>query len=301
MSHGNRLRRHRVELGVTQAELALAAGVSRQLVAAVEAGVNAPAVDAGLRLARALGCTAEDLFGETVQERRGPRGDSPGLENTTGPLVVAGCDPALSVAEVMLSDAGPAGLLALDATSGTALRSLRDGGIHAAVVHGRASRLPRPPVDVIRMQLAHWQVGLGLAPGLSARSLTACLEQAVPIVQRQDSAASQQALLRAAASLGRDLTTGPVASSHVEAARAAARLGCAAITTEGAAVAGGLRFASLETHTVELWLGRRWETHAGFHTLGNLVTSSGFANRVSQLGGYDLSGCGTVLGDMPPV
>jgi len=56
------LRDRRVECGLTQAELAARAGVSRQLVAAVEAGRNTPAVDAALSLARALGTTVEELF-----------------------------------------------------------------------------------------------------------------------------------------------------------------------------------------------------------------------------------------------
>ncbi len=60
------LKRRRLESGLTQAELAERAGVSRQLVAAVEAGRHAPAVDAALGLARALGTSVEELF--TVPE-----------------------------------------------------------------------------------------------------------------------------------------------------------------------------------------------------------------------------------------
>src|ERR1700678_1515341 len=58
------LRDRRLECGLTQAELAARAGVSRQLVAAVEAGHNTPAVDAALGLARALGSTVEGLFAD---------------------------------------------------------------------------------------------------------------------------------------------------------------------------------------------------------------------------------------------
>ncbi len=296
MAYRSQLRRRRLELGLTQTELALAAGVSRQLVAAVEAGVNTPAVDAGLRLARALGCAVEELFASEADSHR-PNLGAGGmrLEPDAGPLVVAGCDPALAVAEAMLASAGPARLLALDGTSGTALQALRDGTIHAAVVHGPVGRLPQTPMDVVRLQLARWQVGLGIASGLSARSLTACLEQSVPLVQRHHSAASQQALRRAACVLGRGLPRGLVASGHADAARAAAGLGCAAITTEGAALGSGLRFEPLELHTVEIWLERRWEAHPGFRALGAVLTSSAFFSGVSHLGGYDLSGCGEVL------
>ncbi len=61
---GAGLRRRRQERGLTQTELAGRAGVSRQLVAAVETGRNAPSVDAALRLARALNISVEELFGE---------------------------------------------------------------------------------------------------------------------------------------------------------------------------------------------------------------------------------------------
>ncbi len=57
------LRDARERLGLTQAELAERAGVSRQLVGGVEAGRHTPAVDAALRLARALGLSVEELFG----------------------------------------------------------------------------------------------------------------------------------------------------------------------------------------------------------------------------------------------
>jgi transcriptional regulator with XRE-family HTH domain len=295
MAHDSALRRRRVELGITQTELAGSAGVSRQLVAAVEAGVNTPAVDAALRLAQVLGCSAEDLFATAPRRPRIAPAARPPTTLDTGVLVVAGCDPALAIAEAMVAGERPARLLALDATTGTALRSLRDGGVHAAVAHGRVEHLPQPPVDVIRLQLARWHVGLGLAPGLKARTLAACLEHRVLIVQRQESAASQQALRRAVNALGYELPSGAVASGHLDAARAAVTIGCAAITTEGAALMSGLRFVPLELHTVEIWLDRRWEHHPTFHTLGNLLTSSAFAAKVSHMGGYDLTGCGTVL------
>jgi DNA-binding XRE family transcriptional regulator len=56
------LRERRLQCALTQAELAARAGVSRQLIAAVEAGHNTPAVDAALRLAGALATNVEDLF-----------------------------------------------------------------------------------------------------------------------------------------------------------------------------------------------------------------------------------------------
>jgi transcriptional regulator with XRE-family HTH domain len=65
-----RLREYRERAGWSQAELARAAGVSRPLVGAVESGRHTPSVAAALALARTLGTSAEELFGDA------PAGDA---------------------------------------------------------------------------------------------------------------------------------------------------------------------------------------------------------------------------------
>lgn len=333
----SRLRERRLASGLTQAQLAARAGVSRQLVAAVEAGQNAPGVDAALGLARALGTTVEDLFASAdvgsvhpalggrlrdgASLRVGRVGDrlvaaelddhgaagatwaNPDgrLENgrlrlfaraAPAGLVIAGCDPALGIAEAML---GPNRLLALSAASGTALRSLGRGDLHAAVVHGPASRLPTAPHPVARLHLARWQVGIGVTADRRTRSLDEVLSGGVPIVQRDPEAASQQALERAAAGARTTSFPGPRAVGHLHAARLAATLGCAAVTTESAALAFGLRFHPLEEHVVQIWVAERWREHSAVAALGEVLTSAAFTERVEQFGGYDLTGCGSRL------
>lgn len=333
----SRLRERRLECGLTQAELAARAGVSRQLVAAVEAGQNAPAVDAALGLARALATTVEDLFaagsdvfvsalGATLAEgaplKVGRVGDrlvaaeladhgvaGAGWAKPDGTicdgrlrlfagasprgLVLAGCDPALGVAEAMLEGLGSSSLLAVSAATGTGLKALDRGGVHAAVVHGPRDGLPTPPVAVIRLHLARWQVGLALAPALRQRSLESLLRGKAPIVQRDAAAASQQALQRAADRAGIAPPPGPLAGGHIEAARIATTLGCAAVTTEAASRAFGLHFLPLEEHVVQIWLAERWRDHPGVETLGNLLAAAAFTERIAQFGGYDLDGCGS--------
>ena len=336
----SRLRERRLECGLTQAELAARAGVSRQLIAAVEAGHNAPAVDAALGLARALATTVEELFaaapanfvpalGTPLREgaplRVGRVGDrlvaaeladhgtagagwaKPDATIQGGALrlfagatprglVLAGCDPALGVAEAMLEGRGQSSLAALSAATGTGLAALDHEAVHATVVHGPMDRLPNPPVPVVRLHLARWQVGLGVAARLKRKSLEALLRGKAPIVQRDPAAASQQALQRAAAKAGvRTPPLGPLTGGHIEAARLAALLGCAAITTEAAARAFDLRFLALEEHVVQIWLDERWRDHPGVEALGNLLAADAFRERVVQFGGYDLDGCGTVL------
>jgi DNA-binding XRE family transcriptional regulator len=332
------LRERRRECGLTQAQVAARAGVSRQLVAAVESGHNVPAVDAALGLARALGTTVEDLFAtmptpatatpalpgrlrERAPLRVGRVGErlvaaeladhgtaGAGWASPDGILergrlrlfagaapsgmVIAGCDPALGIAEAMLAGLGPRSMLALSAASGIALRALGRGDLHAAVVHGPEHDLPQPPVAVVRLHLARWRVGLGVAPARRGRSLLALLTGGAPIAQRDPAAASQQALERAAADAGIPAPPGPRADGHIHAARLAATLGCAAVTTESAALAFGLRFLPLEEHVVQVWLAERWREQPAVAALGDVLTSAAFTDRVAQFGGYDLADCG---------
>lgn len=328
---------HRLSAGLTQSELAARAGVSRQLVAAAEAGHNAPGVDAALALARALGTTVEELFrtesaeaipafGRSLRDgvplrvgrvgdrlvaseltHRGAAGDRwatpdaiveggvlrlfPGAAPSG--LLLAGCDPALGVAEGLLR--APVGLLALSASTGAALRALGAGRIHAAVVHGPRDKLPAASVPVVRLHLARWQVGLGVAARLAQDPVEALLRTGLPVVQRDAAAASQQAFARAMAAIGMPLPDGPRADGHLNAASTAATLGCAAVTTEGAAAAFGLGFRPLEEHRVEIWLAEQWEHLPAAQAFANLVASAAFTERVARFGGYDLADCGTRL------
>jgi len=338
-SGDSRLRARRIECGLTQAELARRARVSRQLVAAAEAEQNTPAVDAALRLAHALATTVEQLFGsgttrvahafdgplrEGVPLRVGRVGEqlvvaelpdhgtaAAGWATADGilqagtlrlfaraspeRLVLAGCDPALGIAEAMLGGRGESRLLALSGPTDTALRSLGDRRVHAAAVHGPAGQLPPAPLPILRVHLASWQVGLATAPTLPATTLEDLLARGGAIVQREPAAASQQALRRAAKPLGREIPRGPRARGHIDAARQASILGIAAVTTEPAARAFDLRFLPLERHAVEIWIAEEWADHPGVESLGNLLTSTGFTDRIGAVGGYDLADTGMVI------
>lgn len=335
------VRQLRLSSGLTQVELAARAGVSRQLVAAVEAGQNTPSVDAALRLAHALGTSVEELFADaepaSIVSALGDRlsdgaplrvgrvggqfvaaalpdhgvaGDGwarsdgvleagklrlfPGA-NPTG-LVLAGCDPAIGVAEAMLQGLGPRSLIAVSASTGTALRALERGGVHAAVVHGPQSALPSPVSPVIRLHLARWRVGLAVPSSLRRQSFESLLGGAIKIVQRDAAAASQQAFRRAALAAGIGVpTVGPRATGHIDAARRAATLGCGAVTTESAARAFELAFRPLEEHTVEIWFAGHWREHPGVATLAELLNGAAFTERLGQFGAYDLTGCGSRL------
>jgi putative molybdopterin biosynthesis protein len=65
---GARLRHARQARGFSQLQLAGMAGVSRQAVSAVEAGLSDPSLRVALALSRALGMTVEELFGPAIAE-----------------------------------------------------------------------------------------------------------------------------------------------------------------------------------------------------------------------------------------
>ena len=168
------LRALREAARLTQAELAARAGVSRQLVGAVENGRHLPRIDAALALARALGVDVEALFESDARPVDAVSGSPPaegaavrigwvGSRAVTAPtrigaegwdvadgvveggmlddlsrhrssFVVAGCEPGLEVLERLLREQGT-GAVAAVASSAAALDALVSGRVHAAVVH----------------------------------------------------------------------------------------------------------------------------------------------------------------------
>jgi transcriptional regulator with XRE-family HTH domain len=334
------LRSLRLAGGLSQAALAERAGLTRQLVAAAEAGRHVPSVDAALRLARVLGVSVEELFAEAprkwvsllaeearegelvVAARVGDRlavaplraelargsswaaadgvveGGVPRLFGGADPerFVLLGCDPAIGLAEALLSGPGGRRLLAVPATTGAALAALLDGRSHAAVVHGPEGGLPSAPPGLRRFHLARWRVGLATAGTGGAPSLASALATAAPLVQRPPDAASQQALARAAAAIGARVPAGPLAAGHLDAARAVRERGGAAITYEPAARRLELAFLPLETHVVEVWVAERWLEHPGMAALGELLAGRGLRERLAAIGGYELEEIGAERG-----
>jgi DNA-binding XRE family transcriptional regulator/molybdate-binding protein len=322
------LRERREAAGLSQAELAERAEVSRATIGAVEQGRQIPAADAAVRIARAVGTTVEALFapaepallaaepvlGGPLRDGEAVRAGSVGgtvvaaplgpdewvapdavvsggrvrllAPGVPGGLVVAGCDPALGIAAALL---GAERLVAVPATSGESLRALEAGRCHAALVHG--PRL-RPPAGVTRVHFARWRAGLGFDRALGSPSLEALVAD-VALIGRPQTAATQQAVERAARRLGlaRPEVTG-VADTHVDAARTAQWEGCAAVTIEPVAVRFGLGFAGLEEHAVELWVADRWVDHPGAAALVELLASSAFRDRLAPMPGYDLTASG---------
>jgi DNA-binding XRE family transcriptional regulator len=62
------VRRRREALGLSQMDVAAAAGLSRQLIGTVESARHVPSVNAALAIARALETTVEHLFGNQIEQ-----------------------------------------------------------------------------------------------------------------------------------------------------------------------------------------------------------------------------------------
>ncbi len=58
----NRVREKRLELGMTQGDLAERVGVSRQSINSIERERYIPSLPLALRFARVFGCTVDELF-----------------------------------------------------------------------------------------------------------------------------------------------------------------------------------------------------------------------------------------------
>jgi DNA-binding XRE family transcriptional regulator len=328
-----RVREARIAAGLSQAALAGAAGVSRQAVGAIEAGLHRPSVDAALAVAAAVGRPVEELFG-AAESRFEPVLGPPAADGTAvlaarvgdrvvhaaagralafegwpranavmdggRPKLLPGADldglvmVGCDPALGLAAALAPRRLIALSGSTGRALEATRAGRAHVALVHGPRRRFPRPPAGTVRLHLARWRVGVA-SQGRRARSIAELCERRTRVVQRDDDAASQKAFVAAVAAAGGRRPAGPVASGHVDVARRVAQGAVAGVTMEPAAITWGLRFAPLEEHASEVWIDGRWADHPGAAALAELLRSPTFTSRLALVGGYELAGCGALV------
>jgi hypothetical protein len=204
-------------------------------------------------------------------------------------FLVAGCDPALGILAGLAPDRGPGRLLPVVTSSAAARAALADGRVHAAVVHDLVAPSPGPSDRVERLPLAVWRTGVAVPPD-RREILTAALDGHGPVVQREAGAAAQAAYERALAAAGLAVPPGPLARGHLDAARRAMEDGRAAVTIEPVALALGLAFHPLETHTVELWVDADAVDHPGTRLLGDLLASARLRCHLGVLPAYDLAG-----------
>jgi DNA-binding XRE family transcriptional regulator len=320
------LRDLREAAGLTQAQLAARAGVSRQLVGAVEVGKHLPRVDAALALAAALGVDVAALFlpeaapavdvvtgsapadGELV--RMGVVGD----RTVTAPVRTGpgGWDVADGVVEAgAISTLGrrrAPGLVVVGCEPGLEAleRILREGGTGAVAatgssaaavdalaggrVHAAVVHGPAPADDRKlageRFTIARWRVGIAGPSDAAPGWWREALTGRVSVVQREEGAGVQRAFLDAAHAA----PPGPRVGTHLEAARFAVLAGMPAVTIEPAALAVGASFHALDVHEVQLWVARIHESEPVVADALEVLGSPRFQRRLAAVGGYDLAG-----------
>lgn len=187
----NRVRERRLALGLTQAELAERAGISRTAVTAIEGARLIPSVSSALALAAVLECSVEALFGSPDQilssdvwawqppagvtsywqaEVRGrlicypsdtapmwtplPDGQSQTpLHRPEETLVIACCDPAAGLLASQFAAVTGLRLLVIPRSSRQSLELLRLGQVHLAGLHLASDDFPLRNAEVAREAL----------------------------------------------------------------------------------------------------------------------------------------------------
>ncbi|MCC5951458.1 MAG: helix-turn-helix domain-containing protein [Acidimicrobiia bacterium] len=253
------LRQRRTERGWSQAELAERAGVSRQLVSAVESGRHEPGVAAALALARALGESVEALFveeqapldavavlgdtrpagpvraglvrGRAVVTPVSPLDELDGVvpEGRWSGTAVQLADGAQPAALVLAGCEPALGMLAglLSDPTGALWVKASSGDARAALAAGRVhvaavhERSHRlPSAPADVVALEVARWRVGVAyDPRLASSAADAVDSGAPVVQREPGAGAQKAFDRWVRREHRTRPSGPRASGHVEVCR----------------------------------------------------------------------------------
>jgi transcriptional regulator with XRE-family HTH domain/molybdate-binding protein len=211
--------------------------------------------------------------------------------------VVAGCDPIVGLVSRLLEATSGPRVMPVATSSATAEAVLTAGRSHAVTVHGPVPRAADGPTRVRRWHVARWQVGLAAPADLPDGWVEDALAGRTPVVHREPGAGSQAAFERARAA---DMEVpapirGPRVGGHAEAAWRAVTDRMVAVTIEPAALANGLAFHPLETHTSELWVAVDHADNPLLHAFMHELGGERVHRRLAAIGGYDLSDNGTEI------
>jgi transcriptional regulator with XRE-family HTH domain/molybdate-binding protein len=206
-------------------------------------------------------------------------------------VVVAGCDPVVGLVSRLLEATSGPRVIPVATSSATAAAVLAAGRSHAVTVHGPGGRHDDPEVAVRRWHVARWQVGLAAPADLPSGWVDNALAGRTPVVHREPGAGSQAAFERARATdaAATPPVHGPRVGGHAEAAWRAATDRMVAVTIEPAALANGLAFHPLETHTSQLWVAADHADDPRIHAFLDELGSARAHRRLAAIGGYDLS------------
>jgi putative molybdopterin biosynthesis protein len=228
----------------------------------------------------------------------------PGDSNDEKRLLIAGCDPGISLLAQHLD------VVIAPCTSRQALQWLKQGRVHVAGTHLRDSAtgdynlpivkhlFPQGTVKVVTF--AVWQQGLVTRTGSNIRGVEDLARKDVRLINREKGAGSREVLdqhLRAAG-IPTDRVNGydRIATCHLPAAQAVG-LGEAdcCIATRSAARAFGLNFIPLTTERYDLVIRRQYASLPAIEALFDVLNRSALRRKLELLAGYDTAHTGEVL------
>jgi len=215
-------------------------------------------------------------------------------------LLVAGCDPALSLLAAHAADAG-VDLVLASANSARALEWLKAGRIDIAGTHLGTDRDEPPPRGrgMASVTFAVWEEGFVVARGnpKGIRGAEDLLNPKVRFVNREPGSGSRRLfddlLERAAISAGRVKPVAEIAPGHLAAAWAVAS-GAAdcCIAAGSAARRFGLDFIPLAEERFEFVLHRSDLERKAVATLFDVLSRQRFRRQLETIAGYDVSRAG---------
>jgi molybdate-binding protein/DNA-binding XRE family transcriptional regulator len=215
-----------------------------------------------------------------------------GGESAEGRLLVAGCDPSISVLARRLARAG-VGVVAAPVNSSVALDLLRRKLVHIAGTHlGGGSAAPAGSAAFV---FAGWEEGLVVARGnpKRIRAVEDLAGPAVKLANRERGSGSRQLLdgrLKQAGLAARSVAgyADAPATGHLAAAwRVHAGLADCCVATHCAARAFGLDFVPLREERYDLAIRREHLHLAAVERFLNTLSEAAFRRELEGLCGYD--------------
>jgi putative molybdopterin biosynthesis protein len=227
-------------------------------------------------------------------------------------LLVAGCDPGISLLAQHLARYDDVDLIVAPSTSRQALEWLKEGKVHVAGSHLRDAASGEYNLPVIEkmfpqggvkvVTFAIWEQGLVLQSGnpKNIREVVDLARKGVRIMNRETGAGSRELLdakLREAGIAGEKIGGyGRVAHGHLPAALAVSQNEAdACIATRSAARAFGLSFIPLATERYDLVVRRQYARSATVQALLDVLNRAAIRRKLEILAGYDTSRTGEVL------
>jgi putative molybdopterin biosynthesis protein len=227
-------------------------------------------------------------------------------------LLIAGCDPGISLLAQHLARFDDVDIVAAQSSSQQALNWLKDGSVHVAGSHLRDASTGEYNLPVIERLFPHgavkvvtfaiWEQGIVTEFGnpKSIRGVEDLARKDVRIVNREKGAGSRALLdqkLKDSGIAARKVTGyESIAHGHLPAALAVSlKEADCCIATRSAARAFGLHFIPLATERYDLVVRRQHVRMPAVQALFDVLNRSAIRRKLEILAGYDTSHTGEVL------